>query len=259
LVGMGISVVMEKQSGVPDMVPRDLEKLSRCMWTDEIQEQVQYGLCGEGKGEGSASGVSKKKARIKNMMRIIVDKGGVEAEVDKICDDITRAVLNLNVTENIESSETEITRKNEEILKKNDGDLFSLSQPIDHLHKSCIQVKEVLQSYLRLFEHDQQLNLKGVTAELEKNSDLKKELDKNRPVWSSKIREWTIEFNTQLDFEIEEQEGISPRKVMMTYYKQKGWFQCTVVRRVDRRNEELSGMWEVSCNDKDRHDLNKFQ
>jgi hypothetical protein len=259
---LGWGYLLSWKNKVMDMVPRDLEKLSRYMWTNEIREQAQYGLCGEGKGEGSASGVSKKKARKKKNHdedNRGVDEDGDEVEVDKICDDITRAVLNLNVTENIESSETEITRKIEEILKKNDGDLFSLSQPIAHLYKSCIQVKEVLQSYLRLFEHDQHLNLKGVTAELEKNSDLKKELDKNRPVWSSKIREWTIEFNTQLDSEIEEQEAISPNKVMMAYYKQQEWFQCTVVRRVDRRNDELSGMWEVAWHDKDRRDLKKFR
>jgi len=58
---------------VMEMVPRDLQKLSRFMWTDQIREDTQYGLCSEGKGEGSASGVSgKKKGKKTIMMRIIV-------------------------------------------------------------------------------------------------------------------------------------------------------------------------------------------
>ena len=235
------------KDNVVGIIPRDMCVLGRHMWTDCVRDEAYYGLVETG-NEAKKKGTN------------TVD-GGNSTEVDnRIPEDIIRQVLSLGLNEEeTDGSANEITRTIETRLGKSEGDLLQFTNSIAHLCKSSIQVKEVTQRHLQDLPYDlSRLTLTGVVSEVFKKQELKNEILKNRIVWESKIKDWIIEFNKELDGNV----SISPNKVMMAFFRTRGhqdWYKCRVVRQDPCKKGDLAVRWEVEWEDGDSTDRMKYR
>ena len=180
--------------------------------------------------------------------------------VGTISDDILRELLRLDLNGEMTGSESgnEMTSLIEKSLRKNDGELLPLSNTIAGVYDSWIQVKTVTLRYLETFPYNQQMSLKSVLQEVVKSPVLKKEIYKNRSTWTTKIKDWVITTNTQLD----EKASICVDKVMTAFFKSRGrsgFHKCTVVKQLHTSKGDLAVPWQVEWEDGEKVDLKKYR